>query len=150
MTTQILEPKAFEATFPVTAADWEEPKNAYVCRIALRQDSTKFVATAIRSPGLVREANSEAEAVRLLTEDFKRAIESQSFVFLSIKDVALRDTQGTIERRPLVRSNIPSGRDIDAAYDDIELTDEQADVLLQHRAAGTARPTVPLSRYPRP
>lgn len=44
----------------------------------------------------------------------------------------------------------PSIRDIDAAYDEIDLTFAQVDALQAQRAARMARPTVPLTRLARP
>lgn len=47
-------------------------------------------------------------------------------------------------------SRQPQLADIDAAYNEIELTDEQADALLAQRASGAARATIPLVRFARP
>lgn len=44
---------------------------------------------------------------------------------------------------------VPSVRDIDSAFDEAELSDEETEALETQRAEKTARPTVPLVRYNR-
>ena len=146
MTTELLDKKASQAQ-TVNVTGWKVLRNTYVCRVALHDDGRgHYSATAVRMPNLVAQGSSAAEALNTVREGYLKAIESQQPALKPFRDISRAILEGM--RCPLVTA--PSVADIDTTYEEVELTDEQADALLAQRAAGTARATVPLVRFPRP
>ena len=149
MTTELLTKKSNPFQI-VNVPAWQHPVNTYVCRVALRAQRGIYSATAIRRPDLVVEGNSEAEAMSAIRQAYKNIIDSRQAALRPVGEISKADMAGAIERCLLVKSGVPSVSDIDAAYDDLELTDEQSDALLAQRASGSARATIPLVRFARP
>jgi len=127
---------------------WQSLTNSYICRTVLLNQGGRVSASARRIPGLVVHGTSEGEVLQAIANAYRQALRSrQRPILKSVRDFLGEEVQGT-ERWVLV-NHVPSIRDIDAVYDAPDLADDEIASLEAHRAAGTARPTIPVVRVPR-
>lgn len=138
--TELIKESAPKAIFPTVS--WERQSNLYICRAVVRQESDEFIASAVRVPELIARGRSQEEAAQRLAEIYRAAVEHAR------GQIALASYENTPNAMQFsVHVNAPTVQDIDVAFEEVELTEEQVLALDGLRESGRGRPTIPLVEF---